>query len=329
MRADRLLSMLMLLQTKGRMTAEDLAQRLEVSTRTIYRDLDALSIAGVPVYSDRGPGGGISLLDDYRTNLTGLTKNEVQALFMFTVPGLLADLQADKTQKAANLKLVAALPAPYQQDVDWVRQRIHLDPQGWFQAVESTPFLGLVQEAIWQQRRLRVLYRRSDGGWIRRLIDPYGLVAKAGVWYVVLLVTKKIMVYRASRLIKVDILETTFERRQNFNLADYWSTWCQNFEAQFTQYAVQLRVAPEAVAVLAQTFGEGVHDLIKQNNDTDSRGWFELSLSFESPQAACRQLLGLGTDIEVLAPLDLREQMLNQPRNLEGLLEEPGKPLML
>jgi len=156
MRADRLLSMLMLLQTRGRMTAEELAGELEVSSRTVYRDLDALTIAGVPVYADRGPSGGISLWDDYRTNLTGLTRDEVRALFMLTVPGLFADLQADQPQRAATLKLMASLPAPFKQDAELARQRIHLDPAAWFHPAEPTPYLLLLQDAIWQNRRVRM-----------------------------------------------------------------------------------------------------------------------------------------------------------------------------
>ena len=319
MRADRLLSMLMLLQTRGRMTAEDLAERLEVSPRTIYRDLDALSLAGVPVYSERGPNGGIDLLDDYRTNLTGLTRNEVRALFMFTVPGLFEDLQVDKTQKAANLKLMAALPAPFQKDVEWVRQRIHLDPAGWFQPAESVPFLPVVQEAVWHNRRLRVEYRRSDGVWIKRLIDPYGLVAKAGVWYAVVSVTKQIMVYRISRLQAVTMLETTFERPGQFDLAAHWRKWCANFEATTEKYAVKLRVAPEAIPKLAHTFGEGIYALTEQTNSLDDKGRFELALTFESGEVACRQLLGLGTDIEVMEPEELRARMLDQACKMAAL----------
>ncbi|MCA9931756.1 MAG: HTH domain-containing protein, partial [Anaerolineales bacterium] len=143
MRADRLISMLMLLQTNGRMTAQELSDRLEVSTRTIYRDLDALSTSGVPVYAERGPNGGCALLDSYRTNLTGLTESEVRALFMFTVPNLLADLGAEKASEAAMLKLTAALPVPFQKDAGEVRARLHLDPVGWFQPKDPVPFLSL------------------------------------------------------------------------------------------------------------------------------------------------------------------------------------------
>jgi predicted DNA-binding transcriptional regulator YafY len=316
MRADRLLSMLMLLQTRGRMTAEELAERLEVSPRTIYRDLDALSIAGVPVYSERGPSGGISLLENYRTNLTGLTKDEVQALFMFTVPGLFADLKVDKTQQAANLKLIAALPAPFQKDVEWVRQRIHLDPATWFQSTELAPYLSLVQEAVWQNRRLRIVYRRSDGEWVKRLVEPYGLVAKTSVWYLVAGVSRMTLAYRVSRIQEAVMTDSHFERPKNFDLAAYWADWCAQFEAKHDQYEVTLHVAPEGIPLLVQTFGEGIHSLVEQAGSPDIAGCCTLSLTFESLEAACRQLLGLGAKVEVVEPEALRHELLERAKQL-------------
>jgi predicted DNA-binding transcriptional regulator YafY len=318
MRADRLLSMLMLLQTRGRMTAEDLAEELEVSTRTVYRDLDALSFAGVPVYSERGPSGGISLLEDYRTNLTGLTRDEVRALFMFTVPGLFADLQVDKTQQAANLKLIAALPAPFQKDVEWVRQRIHLDPAGWFQPAEATPYLSTIQEAVWQNRRLRIVYRRSDGEWVKRLVEPYGLVAKTSVWYLVAAMMRGVLTYRVSRIQEAELTDSHFERPDDFDLLIFWTKWCAEFEASHDRYEVTLRVHPEEIPLLVQTFGEGIHTLFEQAGSPDEEGCCTLSLTFESLEAACQKLLGLGTKVEVMGPQALRERMLEMARQLVG-----------
>lgn len=293
------------------MTAEDLAERLEVSPRTIYRDLEALSIAGVPVYSERGPSGGIELLENYRTNLTGLTKQEVQALFMFTVPGLFADLQADKTEQAASLKLMAALPSPFRHDVDFVRQRIHLDPAGWFQPSEAYPFLCLLQQAIWENRRVRMTYRKADGEWVKRLIDPLGLVNKANVWYVVANVFHNTQGYRVSRIQELALLESTFERPAGFNLAEFWPQWCSRFEENFTRFEVMLRVSPEGILQLAHNFGEGIYNIVSQLSP-DSRGMTTLSLPFESADAACRQLMGLGNSVEVLEPPTLRQIMLQQ-----------------
>ncbi len=319
MRADRLLSMLMLLQTRGRMTAEELAERLEVSTRTIYRDLDALSAAGVPVYSERGPQGGIALLENYRTNLTGLTRQEVQALFMFTVPGLFTDLQASKTQQAARLKLLAALPAPFRQDVELVRQYIHLDPAGWFQAAEPIPYLPLLQTAVWQQHRLRIVYRRGDGEWVKRLVDPYGLVTKAGVWYLVGAVSGHLYVYRVSRIQEATLTDSRFERLETFDLVGFWADWCAQFEAGCNTYKVTLLVMPGKVGSLIKVFGESIQTLLDQAETTDAEGRLCLSLTFESLEAACQQLLGMGTGVEVASPQALRDIMLEMSKELVGL----------
>ncbi len=308
MRADRLISLLMLLQTHGQMTAQDLADRLEVSPRTIYRDLDALSASGVPVYAERGPQGGCSLLESYRTNLTGLTDKEVRALFMFTVPGLLADLGADKASQAAMLKLTAALPAPFRPDVDKVRERILLDTAVWFQSEEPTPYLALVQEAVWTDRRLRMTYRRGDGQWVKRLVDPYALVAKANVWYMVAGMYHDFYTFRISRIQEAELSDSVFERPSTFNLPDYWREWCARFEKDMARYEVTLRVSPGGVPLVVQAFGEGVVALLTAAPIGDD-GWVEIDLPFASREDACRRLLGLGTAVHVTAPADLRQHL--------------------
>lgn len=314
MRADRLISILMLLQTKGQMTAQELAQRLEVSTRTIYRDLDALSGAGVPVYAERGPNGGCMLMESYRTNLTGLKEQEVRALFMFTVPGLMADLGVDKASEAAMLKLTAALPAPFQQDVERVRERIYLDPAAWFQPAEPTPYLSMIQQALWQQRRVRIDYRRGDGQWVKRLVEPYGLVAKTSLWYMVCGIsrfapTESLTVYRISRIQQAELTEYQFERPSHFDLATYWHDWCQHFEQSHHTYPVTLRVTPVGIPTLVRIFGDSLYTLMNQAAPADDDGRLTLSLTFDSLETACEQLLGLGTDIEVITPQSLREHM--------------------
>ena len=314
MRADRLISLLMLLQTHGRMTADDLAERLEVSTRTIYRDLDALSGAGVPVYAERGPHGGCMLMESYRTNLTGLNEKEVQALFMFTVPGLLADLGADKASEAAMLKLMASLPAPFQQDAAFVQQRLHLDPAAWFQPEEDVPFLPLVQTAVWKSKRLRMTYRRGDGQWVKRLVDPYGLVAKASVWYFVgAIYGGQIQVYRVSRIMEGALTGSHFHRPDDFDLAAYWQEWRHRFEARQNSLTVTLRVPPNSGPLLALVFGEGIVASLQASPESkDAAGHAIISLTFDSLETACRQLLGLGTAVEVLAPQALRQMLVEQ-----------------
>lgn len=321
MRADRLISLLMLLQTNGRMTAEELAARLEVSPRTIYRDLDALSSSGVPVYAERGPNGGCMLMESYRTNLTGLNEKEVQALFMFTVPGLLADLGADKASEAAMLKLMASLPAPFQKDAAFVQQRLHLDPAAWFAPEEDVPFLGLLQTAVWENKRVRMQYRRGDGQWVKRLIDPYGLVAKASVWYFVGNVYgNRIQAYRVSRIMEAELTGSTFDRPAEFDLARYWQDWRDDFEARQERHTVTLRVPPGSGPLLALVFGEGiVAQLLAAPEEKHAAGHVRLSLTFDSLETACRQLLGLGTAVEIIDPPSLREMMHQQARILLDL----------
>lgn len=318
MRADRLISLLMLLQINGRMTADNLAKRLEVSPRTIYRDLDALSSAGVPVYAERGPHGGCMLMESYRTNLTGLNEKEVQALFMFTVPGLLADLGAEKASEAAMLKLMASLPAPFQQDAAFVQQRLHLDPAAWFQPDEAVPFLSLLQTAVWQSQRVRMTYRRGDGQWVKRLLDPYGLVAKASVWYVVgTIYGGMIQVYRVSRIMKGTLTGSQFTRPDSFDLAAFWQQWRNRFEAQQNSLTVTLRVAPDSGPLLARLFGEGiVSSLLASSGSQKDASHSIISLTFDSMETACRQLIGLGTAVEILAPKSLRQMMAEQARSV-------------
>jgi len=191
MRADRLLSLMMLLQIRGRMTARDLASELEVSERTIYRDIDALSGAGIPVYGEPGPEGGYALLDDYRTNLTGLTETEVRALFMLSIPTPLADLGESQNLKSALLKLSAALPATRRQDEELVRQRILIDSTWWNQSNQRVPYIQAIHQAIWQDRKLHIGYQLFFQIPIEQVVDPYSLVAKAGIWFLVWASKKK------------------------------------------------------------------------------------------------------------------------------------------
>jgi predicted DNA-binding transcriptional regulator YafY len=322
MRADRLISLLMLLQTKGQMTAQDLAERLEVSTRTIYRDLDALSASGVPVYAERGPQGGCFLMDSYRTNLTGLNENEVRALFMFTVPGLMADLGIDKASEAAMLKLTASLPAPFQKDAEKVRQRIHLDTAVFFQQEEPTPYLNLVQDALWQERRLRMFYRRADGNWVKRLVDPYGLVAKANVWYMVAGSFNAPFTFRVSRIQEAELTESSFERPTGFDLQRFWARWLDRLEENRTRYDVTITVPPTETTLLVEVFGEGMYHLITEESKTLANGRLQLTIPFASQEDACRRLLGLGTAVTVIHPPELCKHLVETARAVADTYSE-------
>ncbi len=319
MRADRLLSLLLLLQTRGRMPAHELARLLEVSERTIYRDLDALSAAGVPVYAERGPGGGCALLESYSTDLTGLTEGEVAALFMGGPGGPLTDLGVGRALEAAWLKLSAALSLEQRRDAERVRARIHLDAAGWFQSPEPVPYLRVLQEAVWQDRRLDLHYRRADGSELERVVDPYGLVAKASVWYLVAAhrdpggpeakgdgPQEKTHVYRVTRIVEAELREERFERPAGFDLASYWAERTARFEASFPRYPVRMRVAPEAVPALGHVLGDGARAQLAAAGPPDGEGWVTATLVFESFEAARARAFEFGSMVEVLEPAELR-----------------------
>jgi predicted DNA-binding transcriptional regulator YafY len=327
MRADRLLSLLMLLQARGRMTAPRLARELEVSERTIYRDIDALSAAGVPIYSEAGPGGGYSLLDSYRTNLTGLTEGEVRALFMLNIPQPLADLGVGPELAAALRKLAAALPSSRRADEERVRRRFHLDAVGWDQVEESAPHLATVHQAVWHDRRLHLAYRIGPlSVHIEQTVDPYGLAAKAGVWHLVYAVNLEgglrkgaLRVQRVASLLDARLSAESFERPADFDLAAFWREWCAERDVSRARYVVTVRVAPGFVAELPVYFGDPVRQQIAEAGPPDAEGWLTLQLSFESLEAARARILGFGRGVEVLAPYALRRSILDYAEQIMAL----------
>lgn len=319
MRADRLVSILMLLQTRGRMTAPTLADELEVSVRTIYRDIDALSIAGVPVYTDRGRGGGISLLGNYRTTLTGLTQDELRALFMLRIPGPLADLGLDRYVSAALRKLAAALPATRRGEDERARQRVHFDPTGWSKAHPSVPHLEEIYRAVWHDRLVRVRYQlpfQTQADWI---IAPYGLVSKAQEWYLIgpRLVTARrvpeplaqIRVLPLSRVLTASLSDETFPRPEAFDLPAFWQSWCQAHEANRPRYPVSLRVGPSLQPFLAQVFGDQAGTVCHDAEDSTEPRWITLEVEYDSLDDARRRVLSLGGAVEVLEPPALRNSV--------------------
>lgn len=327
MRADRLLSLLMLLQARGRMTAPVLARELEVSERTIYRDIDALSAAGVPVYGEAGPGGGYSLLDSYRTNLTGLTEGEVRALFMLNIPRPLNDLGVGRDLGAALRKLAAALPSVRRGDEQRVRQRFLLDPVGWEQGEESAPHLATVHRAVWEDRRLHIAYRIGPlAAQMAQTVEPYGLAAKAGDWHLVYAVnpagglrTGTCRVMRVAALLDARLADETFARPADFDLAAFWGEWLAEREASQALYRVTVRVAPHFVADLPRYFGDAAREQITQAVPPDAGGWLTLHLPFESLETARARILGFGRGVEVLAPYALRRSIQDYAEQIVAL----------
>jgi predicted DNA-binding transcriptional regulator YafY len=325
MRADRLLTLLMLLQTRGRMTARDLAAELEVTERTIYRDLTALCAAGVPVYTERGPGGGISLVEEYRTTLTGLTSDEVRALFMLRVPAPLNQLGVGQELSAAMLKLSASLPDSRRADQERARQRILLDSSWWFQTGEDVPCLQTVQQALWEERSLHLEVRWDFfNTHFQSLADPYGLVAKASVWYLVYGRGGNVQVTRLSQITAAEILPGTFTRPEGFDLADFWEKWSAEYESQ-PPFIARVRLSPTALPIIHYYLEERSQHFRWENTPPDADGWVTIDLPFDSFFTARTRLLGLGRAVEVLAPEPLRKSLIDFAEQITGFYRDLAK----
>lgn len=317
MRADRLIGLLMLLQSRGRMTAQALAAELEVSERTIYRDVDALSAAGIPIYGDPGPEGGYSLLDSYRTTLTGLSEGEVRALFMLTVPRPLTDLGISEELKAAFRKLAAALPAASSAGETHIRRRFYLDPTWWDQPEAPVPQLKTLHDAVVEDRCVAISYRTWLGTTLTRDVAPLGLVAKGGGWYLVYQQGGPPRVIQVGDLLGVELLPGHFARSGEFDLVRFWQSWCVGREER--RYVVKLRVAPHFVAALGHYLGDRLRPEVAQATLPDADGWTTLEVNFRSLEEARHHLLTCGSGVMVVAPEVLRLSLLDHAQQIVKL----------
>ncbi|MFI0420629.1 helix-turn-helix transcriptional regulator [Spongiactinospora sp. 9N601] len=328
MRAGRLLSLLMLLQTRGRVTAPQIARELEVSVRTVYRDVEALSAAGVPVYADRGPAGGYRLLDGYRTRLNGLSPQEAASLFLAALPGPAAELGLAEEASAAGLKLLAALPPEPRSRAFRMRERFHLEVPGWYRGTEEVPHLAVVSEAVWEERPLRIGYRRWGQREVERLVHPYGLVLKGGTWYLVAGVEEAVRTYRISRILSAQVLPGTFQRPAGFDLTEYWRRWAADFRQRMYTAEARLRLAPGAHDMLRLTLtAELVDAALAEAGPPDAAGWVTVVVPVESIRHARWVLLRMGAQIEVLDPPELRAAMEREVAGMAavyGLAAPPG-----
>ncbi|AUG75428.1 transcriptional regulator [Kitasatospora sp. MMS16-BH015] len=317
MRASRLVSILLLLQTRGRVTAAQLAAELEVSVRTVYRDVEALHAAGIPLYGDAGHRGGYQLLDGYRTRLTGLSPGEAEALFLSGLPGPAAELGLGSVLAAAQLKVRAALPAALAAQAERTQSRFHLDAPGWYADRDETPFLAEVADAVWHSRVLHVRYRRWKAPTeVERRWEPYGLVLKAGRWYVV--AGPGPYAYRVDQILAVLPPEDgpgagapgAFTPPAEFDLAAWWERHQAEFHRSLHRADATVRLAP---AALGRFTGPTARALAATGR-VEPDGWTRAVLPIESVERACAEYLALGPEIEVLEPPELREALVRAAR---------------
>jgi predicted DNA-binding transcriptional regulator YafY len=310
---------LLLLQNRGHRTAAQLGEELGVSLRTVYRDLEALSTAGIPVTTERGPGGGCRLLHGYRTQLTGLDAGEAEALFLAGLPGPATELGLGSLLARAQRKVLAALPARLRAAASLADQRFHLDTRGWFQPVSEHPSLESLAGAVWSDRRVRFAYLRNDGARVTREVDALALGLKAGLWYLVARIERDLRVYRVSRISDVAVSDTEFKRDPDFALAAFFSDWVTRFEQSLAGVEVTVRVAPAAVAWV-ERLGDPVRRAgAEPPPQQDPDGWQRRRLVFEKLEYAESALLGLGAAVEVVAPAELRARVAARAAEISAL----------
>lgn len=311
MSAGRLLSVLLLLQSRGRMPARGIADELGVSVRTAYRDLARLQAAGVPVYAEPGRGGGYQLLDGYRTRLTGMSQGEARALFFAGLPGPAADLGLAAEVTAARLKLLAALPAELREEAARTAAVFHVDAPAWYREPEQTPNLPLFVDAVLTRRVVDVLYRRWRAPQeVRRRLRPYGLVLKSGIWYLVAAAESRIGTYRVTQVLDAMLADERFDRPQDFDLGAYWTSYLDDFQTRRYTGSATIRMSPRGRRRLPDNLPPEVVRAVESTATAVGKdGWVEAVIPTESTEHACGELLRLGTDVEVVAPTELRQAM--------------------
>jgi predicted DNA-binding transcriptional regulator YafY len=305
MRAERLVALLFTLQGRRAATTTELAAELGVSVRTMHRDIAALRELGVPVWTEQGRNGGVRLVEGWRARLGGLTSREAVAIFAMGVPEALAGLGLETAMSAAHAKVSAALPEPLREQARDIGQRFLLDAPGWFRQAEGSEQLAALARAIWEQRRTRIGYRDGE-----RVVNPLGLVLKAGVWYLVADTGTSVLTYRVSRVSRVsavDELDERFTRPADFDLAAWWRQTSTRFERSLRNAIVRVRLSPRGVRALPVAVGADVAvDALELAGPPDPDGWTEAELGLENPDIAAHQLLGLGTDVEIISPAEVR-----------------------
>jgi predicted DNA-binding transcriptional regulator YafY len=318
MRASRLLSLQMLLETQGRMSATALADALEISVRTLYRDVDQLSAAGVPIYAERGRNGGFALLPGWKTTLTGLTPSEAQAVFLSGLPGPAHDLGLGGDVEGARLKLLASLPASWREDAQRVSARLHLDPVDWYRESEPTPHLATVAAAVWAGQQITMRYE-SWSDTVERMASPLGLVLKAGVWYLVAVPAGAAhsadagpRTYRVSNILAATALAATVRRPAQFDLAGYWAQSIRRFESGIYTGEAALLATPAGLKGLRALSSAVARAVAAAPPPRRKDGRVAVTIPIESVEHACGQLMRLSPQVEVLRPVALRRALVER-----------------
>jgi predicted DNA-binding transcriptional regulator YafY len=312
MRADRLLTLILLLQSRGKMTAKELADELGVSRRTILRDINALSFSGIPVYSEGGHGGGIALIEDYRTSLTGLKTSEVQTLFLTHDNHALRDVGLGDAAEHLLMKLLAALPKMHHSTADHIRQRLMIDPTWWWHDKATSPFWDELQRAVYEDLLIETKYENYNGNIKARVLAPYSLICKSSLWYLLAERDQQLRTYRVTRFHSIRVLDQSFSRRPDFDLPAYWQEHIKNFEDTFGEYHCTLRIHPDR-----ETFIKWLMPgRWKAVGRPDKDGWITISLTLDSDLLAKMLVFGLVGFVEVIEPPELREAVSEQARAL-------------
>ena len=316
----------MLLQARREMSARELADELGVSIRTVYRDMSSLQTAGIPIYADAGRAGGYRLLDGFRTRLTGLTTEEAQALFLTGVPKAADDLGLGAVVAGAERKLEAALPPELRERAETVRARFHLDAPGWYDDGEATPHLSVVAGAVWQQRRIAVLYRRwKEPSVVRRVLDPLGIVLKAGRWYLVARIDGDAAprTYRVGQILEAEVTGDSFERPADFDLAAHWQASLVEFRERLQQGQAVIRLSPQGRDRAADAYPANVMEALRRTESApDGDGWVTATVPIESLTHAESEFLKLGRDVVVVAPEELRDRVAVTARALAAMYSD-------
>jgi len=323
MRSDRLLSILLLLQAHRQITTAELARQLNVSERTIHRDMTSLSAAGFPVYAERGKHGGWKLLDEFHTRLASLNPSDLPALFLQVPEKLLQDLGLDKSAGQAQLKLLAALPERVRAAAESFSQRIYLDTSGWHGSEGSTRYLSEIQNALWSDRRILLQYQRADGSVRERLVNPLGLVAKGQIWYLVAQTDEDIRVYRTTRILSLTVTGESFVRPASFQLPAFWEESSRQFIRQLPRYTAIVRVDPAVGELSAYPARMPAFDVLEES---DQDGWRVMALHFQIEDEACAYIMRFGNRMEVLEPASLRELIIRLAEEIRELYLDTSSP---